>query len=232
MTEFLTFPKVVEFLVKQGIDDPVNTSATVAGQGALQQFLPAQFEIELETGAIAGSLGDSATRGFVAFNLYYENVASWMVVMDVRGKLHQVAPACSVESEGQAHFAALKNYDEDTLLVISDQNYTGGGHAYLWRWRDDVYTRLAGHTLLGVHDIQMAASSRDDARRFWAPETPWPSASGAVNNANVSLFDADTGACHSSVVIHQAASHCTPHANAQEGGCIAPSCNPVTVHRT
>ena len=189
LSAMLAFPKVVAFLARQGIADPVNASASDAGRERLLAYLPARLELELDTRAVAGSFGANAAGGYVAFNLYYEEVASWMVVASLRGELLQFAPALTADELGVGHFCGLKNYDEDTLLLVSNQNYTGSGHAYLWRWRDDAYTKLAGGRRIGTHDIQWSSVAGQDA--FWAPGAIQ---GGAANNANVSLVHAGTGA--------------------------------------
>ena len=42
MTEFLRFPSAVEYLVRQGFEDPVALAQTEAGRGRLLPYLPAR----------------------------------------------------------------------------------------------------------------------------------------------------------------------------------------------
>ena len=55
MTEFLRFPKVVEWLINQGVEDPVASNISKAQQGALLQYLPAKMTIDINPAAVAGS---------------------------------------------------------------------------------------------------------------------------------------------------------------------------------
>ena len=54
------------------------------------------------------------------------------------------------------------------------------GPAYLWHWRNDAYTILAGGHHVGCHDLQLSAARDDTA--FWSPmpETT-DAATGAVS---------------------------------------------------
>ena len=104
MTEFLRFPKVVEFLVNQGIEDPVSPNASTAQQGDLLKYLPSKLAIDIEPARVAGSLGAVAATGYFAFNLYSSDVASWTIVMTLTGELKQVAPARSTDAEGRVHW--------------------------------------------------------------------------------------------------------------------------------
>ena len=104
MTEFLRFPKVVEFLVNQGIEDPVSPNASTAQQGDLLKYLPSKLAIDIEPARVAGSLGAVAATGYVAFNLYSSDVASWTIIMTLTGELKQVAPARSADAEGRVHW--------------------------------------------------------------------------------------------------------------------------------
>ena len=149
MSAFLAFPAVVEWLEAQNISDPVNTSATVEGQGALLYYLPARLTIEFDARAIAGSLGKAAAGGYVAFNLYNGYAASWTIVMDMTGALQQISPAISSNSIGMSHFCALKNKDEETLLLVSSVNESASGAAFLWSWRTGDYKRIAGARAFG-----------------------------------------------------------------------------------
>ena len=202
MTEFLRFPLVVDWLRKQGVEERLlDSNATLAERGALLAYLPARFVVTMDARAVAGRLGSAAAGGYVAFSLFSGSTASWNIIMDLTGKLHQMSPARSVQSYGQQHWCGLKNYDEDTLLLVSSVNQTAtnvatcpaSGHAYLWNWRKNEYTRLGGSSALyGAHDIQWSsdvatAGSKDS---FWNPS---PNAQCCENN-NVSLHDANTGA--------------------------------------
>ena len=144
MSAFLAFPAVVEWLEAQNISDPVNANATVEGQGALLYYLPARLTIEFDARAIAGSLGKAAAGGYVAFNLYNGYAASWTIVMDMTGALQQISPSISSNSIGMSHFCALKNKDEETLLLVSSVNESASGAAFLWSWRTGDYKRIAG----------------------------------------------------------------------------------------
>ena len=166
----------------------MNASRSLEGTGRLTTYLPSRFEITFDAKAIAGSAGEAAAGGLVAFNLYSANVVSWNVVMDLKGELRQVAPARSVDAKGVVHYCGFKNYDEDTLLVVSSENYTASGHAYKWNWKNDTYTRIGGHeTLFGCHDIQW--SSIEGADAFWIPQAEWQ----CHYNTNVTLVDATDG---------------------------------------
>ena len=200
MTEFLRFPKAVEYLVDQGFKDPMALAQTEAGRGRLLPYLPARFTIDMDARAVAGDLGNVATEGYLTFNIYTAhfndgfNTASWNVVMDLQGKLHQFSPARSVDAVGRVHFCGLKNYDEDTLVMIQSANESAGGHAFKWNWRNDEYTRIgaggSGHGTYGCHDIQFAhPGSAEHGEAFWAPG---PNPSCAENN-NVTLVEAATG---------------------------------------
>lgn len=149
-----------------------------------------------------------ATFRYVSFNVYYGERASWLVVMNYRGELAQVAPADSVAAEGAAHFCGLKNRDEDTLLLARETNYSGSGGIYLWDWRDDRYTRLGGHGTTGdddgatttadvfsAHDAQWSSAH---GNAFWAPEAGSAAyssgnSSQASTGDHVLLVEADTG---------------------------------------
>ena len=126
MDDFLAFPAVVDWL-RRYVDDPVNASRSVEARGALLAYLPARLTIEMDAKAVAGELGDAASGGYFAFSLFYADTAAWNVVMDARGQLLTVAPVRSVDATGAAHFCALKNYDEDTLLLVSSENFTAAG---------------------------------------------------------------------------------------------------------
>ena len=90
MDAFLAFPAVVDWLKEQGIDDPVNSSATVEGHGKLLAYLPARLTIEFDSSAIAGSLGRVASTGYVAYSLYRGTTASWTIIMSTDGALQMI----------------------------------------------------------------------------------------------------------------------------------------------
>ena len=93
MSEFLRFPAVVAYLEWAGIADPVNASTTRAGEGRLLAYLPARLVVDLDAAAVAGAAGRAAALGYVAFSLHNGNASSWNVVLDLRGRLRQFAPA-------------------------------------------------------------------------------------------------------------------------------------------
>ena len=206
MSAFLAFEAVIQWLKDERVDQSVITAAlddannasrgaaTSAKAGALLAYLPARLTIEMDAKAVAGELGDAASGGYFAFSLFYADTAAWNVVMDARGQLLTVAPVRSVDATGAAHFCALKNYDEDALLVATTVNYTGAGAPYVWDWRRDAYTRLGAHDLIvGAHDIQWAygATAGSTPDEFW---TPGPTVKwGCTVNMNLTKVDAATG---------------------------------------
>lgn len=193
MSAFLAFPAVVEWLEAQNISDPVNTSATVEGQGALLYYLPARLTIEFDARAIAGSLGKAAAGGYVAFNLYNGYAASWTIVMDMTGALQQISPAISSNSIGMSHFCALKNKDEETLLLVSSVNESASGAAFLWSWRTGDYKRIAGtEKIWGTHDAQWAAHGLKEALWTLQASHTLP-VDHCGYNQNVTLVTVDTG---------------------------------------
>ena len=193
MSAFLAFPAVVDWLVKKaGVDDPVNASATRDGRVKLLSYLPARLTIEFDERAVAGSVGRVASGGYVAFNLYVNYVASWTIVMDMKGALRQVSPGLSVNSVGVGHFSALKNKDEDTLLLVSSLNESASGYAYLWNWKSGEYRRVGGRHVWGTHDAQWAAHGMREA--LWVVEAAHVlPVDHCGYDQNVSLITADTG---------------------------------------
>ena len=193
MSAFLAFPAVVDWLVKTaGVDDPVNASATREGRVKLLSYLPARLTIEFDERAVAGSVGRVASGGYVAFNLYVNYVASWTIVMDVKGGLRQVSPGLSVNSVGVGHFSALKNKDEDHLLLVSSLNESASGYAYLWNWKTGEYRRVGGRHVWGTHDAQWAAHGMREA--LWVVEAAHVlPVDHCGYDQNVSLVTADTG---------------------------------------
>ena len=200
MSAFLAFPAVVDWLVKTaGVDDPVNASATREGRVKLLSYLPARLTIEFDERAVAGSVGRVASGGYVAFNLYVNYAASWTIVMDVKGGLRQVSPGLSVNSVGVGHFSALKNKDEDHLLLVSSLNESASGYAYLWNWRTGEYRRVGGRHIWGTHDAQWAAHGMREA--LWVVEAAHVlPVDHRGYDQNVSLVTADTGE-----ILHSAA---------------------------
>lgn len=203
MSAFLAFPAVIDWLLKQGVDnatitaaledvnDASKSAATDAATGSLLAYLPARLTIDYDAAAVGGSVGKEASAGFVTFSLFYGNAAAWNVVMDVKGRLYQVAPTRSVDAVDMAHFCALKNYDEETILTATTVNYTGAGAPFLWNWKEDKYERLGSHnTIVGAHDIQWAYGH--DKHSFWAPGPTV--AEGCVTNQNLTRINATTGA--------------------------------------
>ena len=185
MKAFLQFPAVIEWLKDQeDIDDP-----HTADYGKLLNYLPSRFTIDYNPNAVDGSLGIQARKGYVAFNLFYGYTASWLVIVGIRGELMQVAPVRATNAEGYPHICALKNYNEDTLLLVSSENYTAAGHAWKWHWQTNEFERIGGDSnLYGAHDIQWAA----DGDAFWNPNSAWH-VSGCNCNNNVTKYDATTG---------------------------------------
>ena len=93
MTEFLRFDAVWDWLVARGLGESLGDWKSTKREGALLGYLPSRLTIDLDPGLVAGALGEAAHGGFVAFNLYTGTTASWNVVMDLRGRLYQVAPS-------------------------------------------------------------------------------------------------------------------------------------------
>ena len=180
MSDFLRFPKVVDHLVAKGVHDPLN-----ANESTLLDYLPKRLTIDVDDDALRGDIGEDATGGYVAFNVYNGEAASWMVVMSTTGKLHQVSPGKSAGNVGEGHFCGFKNLDEQKMLLAAEANYTGSGHAYIWDWRKDTYERIGGDAIYSAHDIQWAVSRKD---AFWIP---W--AIDTTSSKNAMLVDARTG---------------------------------------
>ena len=93
MTAFLEFDAVWDWLVARGLGESLGDWKSTKREGALLGYLPSRLTIDLDPGLVAGALGEAAHGGFVAFNLYTGTTASWNVVMDLRGRLYQVAPS-------------------------------------------------------------------------------------------------------------------------------------------
>ena len=178
---FLEFPSVAAWLKKHAanVTDPMRASAH-----DLTAYLPVRFTIDLDKRALAGSIGEAAAEGYVGFNMYFAERASWMVVMDYAGRLHQVAPAKSFDGQGAQHFCAFKLYDEDTFLLAQESNYSGSGRQYKWNWRTDEYTLIGGDHIRSAHDIQWSATHSDC---YWVPEGNW------ACSKNVLLVNASDG---------------------------------------
>ena len=197
MDDFLAFPAVVDWL-RRYVDDPVNASRSVEARGALLAYLPARLTIELDAAAVAGSLGRVAASGHVAFSLYLGTVASWTIVMSARGALERIAPGKSANSAGTSHFCALKNKDEDTLLLMSVVNNSASGYAFEWDWRGTgAYARVGGTRggVWGTHDIQWAARRDGGARdAFWVSEAGHALPDYCAYDQNLTLVRADDGA--------------------------------------
>ena len=64
MKDFLAFPKVVDHLVSKGVHDPLS-----ANESVLEDWLPTRLAIDIDEDALRGELGESATGGYVAFNV-------------------------------------------------------------------------------------------------------------------------------------------------------------------
>ena len=107
----------------------------------LAQYLPTFMTVELNNNLAAGSLGVPALGGHVVFNVFSDGSfpASWLIVMTVQGVLEQVVPLrVSPDMGVDAMFlGGVKNYDEDTLLLLTNKNGTGAGNLWLWQWRKD-----------------------------------------------------------------------------------------------
>ena len=199
MSAFLAFPAVVDWLKHHGSGvegGGVDPNATVEAQGALLDYLPARVTLELSPALTAGSLGDAAAGGYVAFNLFNSKFASWLVVMDLRGSLLQVLPVDDTGTEGSfAHACGLKNYDEASLLLATSINNTAAGHVWRLDWRTGGATRLgADGALYGCHDVQWSARGGD---AFWTPVSAYPAC--GAQNEGVALYDAGTGATRRTV---------------------------------
>ena len=204
MSAFLKFPKVVEFLAargdKEGVDltDPLSAieSGSEAQMKLLAQYLPTFMTVELNNNVAAGSLGVPALGGHVVFNVFSDGSfpASWLIVMTVQGVLEQVVPLRVSPDQGvDAMFlGGVKNYDEDTLLLLTNKNGTGAGNLWLWQWRKDVWTQKLGGAEVGTHDMQMAASGKE---AVWTIGYAFEAATTtSANCANVTLRDFSTGA--------------------------------------
>ena len=199
MSAFLKFPKVVEFLAargdKEGVDltDPLSAieSGSETQMKLLAQYLPTFMTVELNNNLAAGSLGVPALGGHVVFNVFSDGSfpASWLIVMTVQGVLEQVVPLrVSPDMGVDAMFlGGVKNYDEDTLLLLTNKNGTGAGNLWLWQWRKDVWTQKLGGVEVGTHDMQMAASGKE---AVW---TIGFRGDTSANCANVTLRDFSTG---------------------------------------
>ena len=59
----------------------------------------------------------------------------------------QVKRASPDEGADATFLGGVKNYDEDTLLLLTNKNSTGEGHVYLWRWRADAWERCSEQIL-------------------------------------------------------------------------------------
>lgn len=216
MDAFLAFPAVVDWLKEQGIDDPVNSSATVEGHGKLLAYLPARLTIEFDSSAIAGSLGRVASTGYVAYSLYRGTTASWTIIMSTDGALQMISPGKNVNSQGISHFCALKNKDEDTLLLVSSLNSSAAGFAFLWDWRTGEYTRIGGSQIWGTHDAQWAAHNTHDA--FWVAQASEKLSDSCAYDTNLTLVTAKDGEILQKLVVpgRSAARHvcssCVAHA--------------------
>ena len=109
MTEFLRFDAVWDWLIARGLGESLGDWKSTKREGALLGYLPSRLTIDLDPGLVAGALGEAAHGGFVAFNLYTGTTASWNVVMDLRGRLYQVAPDARDAPASAVHACALKN---------------------------------------------------------------------------------------------------------------------------
>ena len=194
MTAFLEFDAVWDWLVARGLGESLGDWKSTKREGALLGYLPSRLTIDLDPGLVAGALGESARGGFVAFSLYSgSTAASWNVVMDLTGALHQVAPTRYDAPASAVHACALKNWDEDTLLVGVSANKSAKGHAFKWDWRRDAYARIGGDAEYGCHDINWSADPAA-ADAVWITGSSYDACGRASKNANVSLVDAATGA--------------------------------------
>ena len=193
MSTFLAFDSVVDWMVHHTtFDDPVNTSKSAEGQAALLDYLPARLTIEFDAKAIAGSIGQVASGGYVAYSLYRSTTASWTIVMDMHGGIQQISPGKSVDTVGVAHFCALKNKDEDNMILVSSINSSAAGYAYLWNWRNGEYTSIGGNNVWGTHDAQWAAHGTKEA--FWVSQSSHIlPGTNCGYDANLTLIEAQTG---------------------------------------
>ena len=174
--DFLQFPKVVAALkaTAPGFADlPLASWAdnVTSPTNPLLDFLPLRITVEIDAAAMQGVAGSTAVGGLVAFNLYNPPQVSWNVVIDVAsGTLVQLAPvprdAWATSAENHEHVNAIKNFDETSLLIVGDVNYTGTGPAYVWDWAADNFTQLLPHHV-DSHDIQWSCC----ADAFWV-QTP------------------------------------------------------------
>ena len=183
MSELLEFAAVKEWLGSH-----MNARGP-PHEAKLTDYLPARMVIEFDPTAMEGHVGHDASGGFVAFNLYNAELASWVIVMDMKGKIISIAPAASGRNRdtigGMDHFDGLKCRDEEHLLLASNENMTGTGRGFVYDWSDHSYVELGhGGTAIQSHDIQWA-HGRD---AFWAPMS-----ASCRSGANVTLWDATTG---------------------------------------
>ncbi|KAK7254566.1 voltage-gated potassium channel [Aureococcus anophagefferens] len=133
---------------------------------ALKAYLPAYINVTLRADLVHGRLGAQAAGGYLAFNIYYGDDVSYVVLMSYNGTVHKMFPTFIVQDK--MHVDALKPRDGSSLLMAGNINMTEEGSVYVWNWRTDNLTRVSGGNYgVNSHDVQWASSAALPS--FWAP---------------------------------------------------------------
>ena len=156
----LTYEDFIENAdVKKYLEDDKGLDLDSVDVDELLKYVPHRLVIEIDLDLIKGDVGESATDGFIAFNLIQMNDSGdkytgslFTILKYSTGEIAHVYPTYAAEDD--MHFCGLKLKDSKTFVLAGNTGTSERGPKYTLDWKSGDFTLLADGTEENCHDIQ------------------------------------------------------------------------------